>query len=72
MKAFILYCAFAYGAEFSVVVNFLAEEIKYETPINILLLFILSFFAFILAPITFFIQMMYTLYNIIKRGLIWR
>ena len=52
MKMFLIcYCAFAYGFEFSTMIDFLADEYCGDTLFSSILIFSIAFILFLLAPI---------------------
>lgn len=55
-KLLILYCAFAYGFEFSRLVNFMTEEIDISYFKYYPLVPIVAFIIFLFAPISFFVN----------------
>lgn len=49
--ALICYCAFAYGFEFSGVIDFLGDELYEDTPFSNTVIFLVTFAVFLFAPI---------------------
>lgn len=73
MTLLLCYCAFTYGAMFSRLIDVLTDDETFEMfdsyaqyPI-VFLPYLIAFVLFIFAPITFFLELLYDIYEIIAK-----